>query len=322
MSYPQQRLTRTRQSQTIRDLVSEVTLRAEDLMYPIFVVHGSNIKQPIEALQGQFQWSIDQLSRLIETLQTKGIRSVMLFGVPAHKDQFASENYDSNGIVQQAITLFKQQAPEILVAADICLCGYTPHGHCGVLNHSGDIDEYATLDVLAKTAISYAKAGADMVAPSGMTDGMVQAIRQGLDHAGWQQTMIMSYAIKYASNSYGPFRYASQTELKGDRKAYQMDYRNQKEAMLEAQLDQQEGADILMIKPAMNYLDIITRLSDQSSLPLAAYHVSGEYAMITAAAERGWIEKIPMLIESLTAIKRSGARIILTYGALDVIDAL
>lgn len=320
MSFPISRPRRLRVSQNIRDIVAETTLNIDDLMYPIFVVHGENIKKEIPSMPNQYHWSIDMLDELVERVLKAGIKSVMIFGVPKSKDLVSSENYDPNGITQQAIRKIKQLAPELVVATDVCMCSFTPHGHCGILNEDEYVDNDKTLEILAKTAVSHAEAGADIVASSGMMDGMIIAMRQALDEARFETVSIMSYSVKYASAYYGPFRSACDSSLKGDRKTYQMDYRNKKEAIREAVADIEQGADFIMVKPALSYLDIINELNHIVDLPIAAYHVSGEYAMIKAAAQAGLVDERAVTIETLVSMKRAGAKIILTYTALDVAD--
>ena len=315
--FPVSRPRRLRQDPFVREHIAETLLSTSDLMYPIFVVHGHNVKIEITAMPSQYHWSIDRLPEVIEQVVDAGILSVMIFGIPQQKDVKASENYDENGIVQQAIKVIKKQAPQLIVATDVCLCVYTLDGHCGVM-YNGQVDNDQTLEILQQTAVSHAESGADIVAPSGMMDGGVQAIRYALDQADFSQVMIMAYAVKYASAFYGPFRSACDSTPMGDRKSYQMDYRNKKEALKEAEMDAQEGADFLMVKPALSYLDIIQDVSQNTNLPVAAYHVSGEYAMVKAAAEKAWIDEKQVLIESLTSIKRAGAKVILTYCALDM----
>ncbi|MDA7742083.1 porphobilinogen synthase [Francisellaceae bacterium] len=317
MAFPYMRPRRLRKSEPIRNMVREIELGVNDLMYPIFVMPGEDIKNPIEALSGQFHWSIDRLKEIIDRVVTLKIPAVMLFGVSSCKDAEGSESYDDNGVIQQAVMEIKKLAPDLVVVTDVCLCGYTDHGHCGLLDEN-IIDNDKTLNVLGKIAVSHAKAGADIVAPSGMMDGMISAIRDALDLEGFSSISIMSYAVKYASAFYGPFREASGTALKGDRKTYQMDYANKKEALREALLDEQEGADYLMVKPALAYLDIISEVSQNTHLPMVAYHVSGEYAMVKAAAEKGWVDERAVMLESLIAMKRAGSNIIITYAALDV----
>ncbi len=315
--FPVTRPRRLRRTEVLREHIAETCLHMSDLMYPVFVVHGENIKREITAMPNQYHWSLDQLPELIDEIKKAGVLSIMLFGIPACKDKYASENYADDGIVQQAIAKIKELHPQLIIATDVCLCAYTEDGHCGIV-HNDEIDNDQTLEILQKTAVSHAKAGADIVAPSGMMDGMIQAMRYALDQEDYAEVAIMSYAVKYASSFYGPFRSACDSTPKGDRKSYQMDYRNKKEALKEAQMDEDEGADFLMIKPALSYLDIIQNVKANSTLPIAAYHVSGEYAMIKAAAEKGWIDEKGVTLESLTAIKRAGAKIILSYSALDV----
>ncbi|AJI47098.1 porphobilinogen synthase [Francisella philomiragia] len=318
MSFPISRPRRLRVTQAFRDMVAETKLNIDDLMYPIFVVHGNGIKKEISSMPNQYHWSVDMLDELVEQVIKLGIKSLMIFGVPKTKDLISSENYDPNGITQQAIRKIKQLAPELVVATDVCMCSFTPHGHCGILDEHDYVDNDRTLEILQKTAISHAQAGADIVAPSGMMDGMIIAMRQALDESGFETVSIMSYSVKYASAYYGPFRSACSSSLKGDRKTYQMDYRNKKEAIREALADVEQGADFIMVKPALSYLDIINELSHIIELPIAAYHVSGEYAMIKAAANAGLVDEKAITIETLTSMKRAGAKIILTYTALDV----
>ncbi|QIV95762.1 porphobilinogen synthase [Allofrancisella inopinata] len=318
MSFPISRPRRLRTSQNLRDMVAETSLSVDDLMYPIFVVHGQGIKKEISSMPNQYHWSVDRLDELVEQVTKAGIKSIMIFGVPKTKDLVSSENYDPNGITQQAIRKIKQLAPELVVATDVCMCSFTPHGHCGILDQNEYVGNDKTLEILQKTAISHAQAGADIVAPSGMMDGMIIAMRQALDDKGFETVAIMSYSVKYASAFYGPFRSACDSSLKGDRKTYQMDYRNKKEAIREAIADIEQGADFIMVKPALSYLDIINELSHVVDLPIAAYHVSGEYAMIKAAAKAGLVDEKAITIETLTSMKRAGAKVILTYTALDV----
>ncbi|MFZ9035854.1 MAG: porphobilinogen synthase [Francisellaceae bacterium] len=317
MSFPVCRPRRLRSTGAIRDLVAEYKLNASDLMYPLFVVDGIDVKQEINAMPGQYHWSVDRLDEIINQVLTSGVMSVMVFGIPAYKDPLASDNYDDEGITQRAVKKIKKLAPNLIVATDVCLCSFTPDGHCGMV-HDDHIDNDMTLPILQKTAVSHAKAGADIVAPSGMMDGMIGAMRQALDSSGLSEVMIMSYAVKYASGFYGPFREACDSHPTGDRKSYQMDWQNKKEAIKEALMDIEEGADFIMVKPALAYLDIIQDVSSRIYLPVAAYQVSGEYAMIKAAAQNGWIDEKAVVLESLTGIKRAGAKLILSYFALDV----
>jgi len=310
---------RLRRTPAIRDIMRENVVRPEDLIMPYFVVETDDaaFKKPIGAMPGQFQLSLDQLEKQVAEAVALGLRSLILFGIPKAKDHIASEAYNKNGIVQQAVRRLKAKFPDLIVMTDVCLCEFTDHGHCGLLtpgDKSGTVHNDPTLELLAKTAVSHAEAGADMVAPSDMMDGRVAAIRAGLDDAGFAQTPIMSYAVKFASSFYGPFREAAEsTPQFGDRKTYQMDPANGREAMREATADIEEGADILMVKPGLPYLDIIRQVRDAFDLPVAAYQVSGEYSMIKAAALNGWIDGTAVMLESLTAFKRAGAELILTY---------
>jgi porphobilinogen synthase len=304
-----------RGSDAIRRLVRETRLSPEDFVYPLFVVHGSGVRNAIPSMPGQAQLSVDQLPAEAQELRALGIRAVLLFGIPESKDEQASEAYAPDGIVQQAVRALKQVDADLLVITDVCLCEYTSHGHCGIVK-DGDVDNDATLPLLARTALSHAQAGAGMVAPSAMMDGQVAAIRQALDENGFAQTPIMAYAAKYASAFYGPFREAAEsTPQFGDRCGYQMDPANAREALREIESDVAEGADIVMVKPALAYLDVIARARQRFDLPLAAYNVSGEYAMIKAAAANGWLDERRVVLEVLTAIKRAGADIVITYHA-------
>lgn len=309
---------RLRGSVEMRRLVRETHLSTDDLIYPLFVTHERNAKKPIPSMPGQFQLSVENLVEEVRSVKSFGIPAIILFGIPAQKDATGSDSYDDHGIVQQAIRAVKETVSGVMVITDVCFCEYTDHGHCGVIKDN-DVDNDATLELLAKQAVSHAKAGADMVAPSGMIDGMVGAIRTGLDEAGFYKIPIMSYAVKYASSFYGPFRDAAEsTPQFGDRRTHQMDPANVIEALKEAELDVQEGADLLMVKPALSFLDVIRCVKERFELPLAAYNVSGEYAMVKAAAQNGWIDEKRVTLEILTSIKRSGADIILTYHAKDV----
>lgn len=310
---------RLRRTAALRRMVRETTLTADDLIYPLFVTHGHDRQQAISSMPGQFQWSVDRLPHLAEQIATLGIPAVILFGLPAHKDAIGSENFAADGVVQQAIRAIKAAVPELVVITDVCMCEYTDHGHCGIVDEHGAVVNDATLEVLSRVVVSHAEAGADMVAPSGMIDGAVAAIRTALDRAGAQQVAIMAYAAKFASSFYGPFREAADSPPRfGDRTQYQMDPANGREALRELALDAAEGADILMVKPALPYLDVLSQARQRFELPLAAYHVSGEYAMIKAAAANGWIDERSVVLESLTAIKRAGANLILTYYAPEV----
>jgi porphobilinogen synthase len=318
MVFPEFRPRRMRQTETFRAMIRETRLVPDQMIYPLFVLPGKGIRQEVSSMPGVFRLSVDQLVKEAKDCLAVGIRSVILFGLPEKKDGLGSGAYATNGIIQQAIRELKNKVPEMTVVTDVCLCEYTDHGHCGCLA-GHEVDNDATLELLAKTALSHAQAGADMVAPSDMMDGRVSEIRTTLDENSFHMVPIMSYAVKYASAFYGPFRDAAEcTPQFGDRRSYQMDPANSKEALREATLDVEEGADILMVKPALAYLDIISRLHDEFDLPVAAYQVSGEYAMIKAAAEKGWIDGERVMAESLIAIRRAGADIILTYFAKDM----
>ena len=322
MQFPEYRARRLRKNENFRRLIRETSLSVDDLVYPLFAVPGKSVKKPITSMPGQFQLSVDYIAK--ETLKARdlGIPAVLLFGIPAKKDEMATDAFAKDGIVQQAVHRIKNEVPDILVITDVCLCEYTSHGHCGILEEDC-VQNDATLEVLAETAVSLARAGADMVAPSAMMDGQVAAIREALDENSFEDTPIMAYAAKYASSFYGPFREAAESAPKsGDRKAYQMDSANADEAIREIGLDVGEGADIIMVKPALPYLDIIYRAKQEFDLPLAAYNVSGEYSMIKAAAQLGWLDEEKTMLESLTAIKRAGADIIITYFALQMAKLL
>ena len=314
---PRFRLRRLRGSDAIRRLVRETRLSAEDFVYPLFVVHGSGVRNAIPSMPGQCQLSVDQLPAEARELRALGVPAVLLFGIPASKDEQATGAYAPDGIVQQTVRALKEADPDLLVVTDVCLCEYTSHGHCGIVKN-GDVDNDATLPLLAQTALSHARAGAGMVAPSAMMDGQVAAIRQALDENGFGQTPIMAYAAKYASAFYGPFREAAESAPQfGDRCGYQMDPANAREALREIESDVAEGADIVMVKPALAYLDVLARARQRFDLPLAAYNVSGEYAMIKAAIANGWLDEKRVVLEVLTAIKRAGADIVITYHAKD-----
>jgi porphobilinogen synthase len=316
--FPQLRPRRLRRTPTLRRMVRQTALTPDDLIYPLFVMHGKGQQRPISSMPGQFQWSVDMLPREAENIAELGIPAVILFGLPATKDAVGSENYADDGVVQQAIRTIKDAVPELVVVTDVCTCEYTDHGHCGVLDEHGYVVNDATLEILQRVVASHADAGADIVAPSGMMDGGVAAIRQELDRVGAQHVAIMAYAAKFASGFYGPFREAADSPPSfGDRKQYQMDPANAREALLEVALDAAEGADILMVKPALPYLDVLSKVREQFDRPTAAYHVSGEYAMVKAAAQNGWIDERTVALESLLAIKRAGADMILTYFAKD-----
>lgn len=320
---PITRLRRLRRSQGLRNLIRDTVLSVNDLVLPLFIRHGKDISKPINSMPGHSQISIDKLPEQIAELRRLKIPAVMLFGIPAHKDAQGSAALTAEGVIQQAVITIKELAPELIVITDCCFCEYTDHGHCGIVNDKSgqlDVDNDATLELLVKQAQSYAQAGADIIAPSGMMDGMVAAIRHGLDQASFTHLPILSYAVKYASGLYGPFREAAEgTPQFGDRKTYQMDPGNHFEALREVELDLAEGADMVMVKPAIAYLDIITKIkTTYPEVPMAAYQVSGEYAMIVAAAERGWLDRQAVVLESFTAIKRAGANFVITYFAKEI----
>jgi porphobilinogen synthase len=333
-SYPTIRPRRLRFSATLRRMVRETTLSADNLIAPLFIRHGQNISRPIVSMPGHAQLSVDMAVREAETIAEMGIPAVLLFGIPAHKDAMGSENYDPEGIIPQAISAIKSAVPDLVVISDMCFCEYTDHGHCGVLNlpdhpgynaqlGEGYLRNDETLELLGRASVVHAQAGADIIAPSGMMDGMVAAIRQALDTNGFANTIIMSYAAKYASGFYGPFRDAAESPPSfGDRSQYQMDPANTREALKEVALDVAEGADMLMVKPALAYLDIIQQVKQRFDLPLAAYQVSGEFSMIKAAAERDWLDERRVALETLYAIRRAGADMIITYFAKDVMKWL
>ena len=309
---------RLRGSENLRKMVRETRMDKSSLMYPMFVMEGENKEEEIPSMTGQYRYSLDRLPYKLEQLSKAGVGSVMFFGIPDHKDEVGSGAYDPEGIVQRALRIAKEKFPELYYVTDVCMCEYTSHGHCGVLcGH--DVDNDKTLDLLAKTALSHVEAGADMVAPSDMMDGRVGAIREALDAAGYTNVSIMSYAAKYASAYYGPFRGAVNSAPKfGDRKSYQMDPANRLEAFREIELDIAEGADIIMIKPALSYLDIVRETRDRYELPVAVYNVSGEYAMVKSTAAAGLIDEERLVMETMLSMKRAGAKIIITYHALDI----
>lgn len=309
---------RLRSSEAMRALVRETTLSVDDFIYPLFVVEGENMKNEVASMPGVYQISLDHLDEELEQLSELGIKAVMLFGIPKEKDEVGTGAYIDDGIVQQATKQIKKSYPEMIVVTDTCLCEYTSHGHCGVI-HGEEIDNDESLKLLQQTAVSQAKAGADIIAPSNMMDGFVIAIRRALDEAGFTNIPIMSYAVKYASSFYGPFRDAAEsTPQFGDRKTYQMDPANRREALKEAETDVIEGADFLIVKPALSYLDIVREVKNITNIPIVAYNVSGEYSMVKAAAKNGWIEEKPLVIEMMTSMKRAGADLILTYHAKDI----
>ena len=313
---------RLRSSDTLRRMVRETRVSPDSLIYPLFLIEGENIKEPIPSLEGQWRYSPDRICEEIEECMTAGVKRVLLFGIPAHKDACGSSAWDPNGVVQQGIRAIKAKFPDCYVITDVCMCEYTDHGHCGIL-HDHEVDNDETLRVLAKTALSHAQAGADMVAPSDMMDGRIAAIRQALDDNGYKNMPIMSYSAKYASAFYGPFRDAAgSAPAFGDRRGYQMDPHNRREAMKECALDVEEGADILMVKPALSYLDIIRECSDAFDLPMAAYSVSGEYAMIKAAGKAGLMDEHRVMCDSALAILRAGADIRMTYYAKELAQAM
>jgi len=322
MYYPSYRMRRLRRTPAIRRMLRETTLGVDDLIYPLFVIAGENVKNPIGSMPGCFQLSISNLLPEVREVASLGIPAVLLFGIPAHKDSAATTAYDPEGVVQLAVRAIKDEFPELLVITDVCLCEYMDHGHCGVVE-DGEVLNDVTLELLAKMAVTHAEAGADIVAPSDMMDGRVATIRNALDDEGLYDTAIMAYSAKFASAFYGPFREAAEsTPAFGDRKTYQMDPPNGEEAVREALLDIEEGADIIMVKPALPYLDVVHAIKQETRFPLAAYNVSGEYAMLKAAAEKGWLDEQRAVMETMTAIKRAGADLIITYHAKDVVGWL
>ena len=318
MFFPEYRPRRLRRTEALRAMVRETELSVKHLIYPLFVVPGKGVKEEVPSMPGVFRFSVDKLAEEAKEIRDLGIPAVILFGIPEKKDEAGSEAYAKRGIIQRAIAALKKAAPELVVVTDVCLCEYTSHGHCGIIKN-GEVDNDLTLEQLARVAVSHAKAGADMVAPSDMMDGRVARIREALDEAGFSHIPIMSYAVKYCSSFYGPFREAAESAPQfGDRRSYQMDPANAREALREAALDVEEGADILMVKPALPYLDIIRALREEFNHPIAAYQVSGEYAMIKAAGRLGWLDEERAMMESLISIRRAGADIILTYFAKEV----
>ena len=322
MYFPAYRPRRLRKNENFRRMIRETKLSVDNFVYPLFVTFGKDVKKPISSMPGNFQLSVDHLVKEVQKAKDLGIPAVLLFGIPEKKDEMASGAFMKNGIVQQAVRRIKDKVPDILVITDVCLCEYTSHGHCGMIE-KGEVDNDASLEVIAETALSHAKSGADMVAPSAMMDGQVGAIRDILDEAGFDNLPIMAYSAKYASCFYGPFREAAESAPQfGDRKAYQMDPANGDEAIREISLDVEEGADIIMVKPALPYLDIIRRAREEFDLPIAAYNVSGEFSMIKAAAKLGWMDGERAMMEALTSIKRAGADIIITYFAMEAAKIL
>ena len=318
MGFPIYRPRRMRASENLRAMIRESELSVKDLIYPIFVVPGKNIKHEIESLPGNYHWSLDRVLECVDEVVKLGIPAIILFGIPSYKNAVGSSAWDMEEPVQQACMLIKEKYPELVIITDVCLCEYTEHGHCGVLENGCTVNNDATLPLLAKVAVSHARAGADMIAPSNMMDGYVKAIRAALDEAGFTNVPIMAYSAKDASAFYGPFRAAADsTPAAGDRKGYQMDPANSDEALRETALDIEEGADIIMVKPALAFMDIIRRCADTFNRPLCVYNVSGEYAMVKAAAQKGWIDEKRIVMETLTGFKRAGAKMIITYHALD-----
>jgi porphobilinogen synthase len=325
MSFPENRPRRLRRSDSLRRMVRETTLAPDNFIYPLFVVPGKGVRKEIESLPEQFYLSVDELPREAEEIARLGIPSVLLFGLPQKKDEVGSESWHPEGVVQRAIRALKKSVPSLTVVADACFCEYTTHGHCGVIldKERGEVDNDSTLENLGRLAVSYAQAGVDIVAPSGMMDGMIGFLREGLDEAEFEQVALLSYAAKYASAYYGPFRTAvDSTPSFGDRRGYQMDPANIREAMREVALDVEEGADLVMVKPALPYLDVISEVRREFDLPIAAYNVSGEYAMLRAAAEKKWIDYPRAVIETLLSIRRAGADLILTYHAKEAAKLL
>ncbi|NPA39907.1 MAG: porphobilinogen synthase [Thermodesulfobacteria bacterium] len=322
MFFPEYRPRRLRRTEEIRALVRETHLTVNDLIYPLFICEGKGIKQEIRSMPGIYRFSIDEVLKEIEEVMNLGIKAVILFGIPDKKDEVGTSAYVKDGIIQRAVRKIKQKFPKLVVITDVCMCEYTSHGHCGIIRN-GEVDNDLTLEQLAKIAVSHAKAGADIVAPSDMMDGRVARIREALDEAGFPNVAIMSYSVKYCSSFYGPFREAAESAPKfGDRRSYQMDPANSREALREAYLDVEEGADIIMVKPAMPYLDIIKMLRSEFNHPIAAYQVSGEYAMIKAAGKLGFLDEERVMWESLISIKRAGADLIITYFAKEVAKLL
>ncbi len=320
--FPIHRPRRLRKNETIRRMVRETSLSPDDFIYPLFVTHGKGVKKEVSAMPGCFQESVDRVVKSAKEVHSLGIPSVILFGIPEHKDEKGSGAYDDRGAVQKAVRAIKDAVPGLYVITDVCMCEYTSHGHCGLIE-GGDVANDPTLELLAKEALSHARAGADMVAPSDMMDGRIEAIRLTLDDEGFPDIPIMSYAAKYASAFYGPFREAAESNPQfGDRRSYQMDPANRIEALREVALDVEEGADIVMVKPALSYLDIISDVKDNFDVPVAAYNVSGEYSLVKAAGRLGWIDEERMMMEILTSIKRAGADLILTYFAKDAAKVL
>ncbi len=318
MNFPEYRPRRLRKNETFRRMLRETKLSVDDLIYPLFVAAGKGIRKEVPSMPGVYQLSVENLVKEVKEVKSLGIPAILLFGIPAKKDAVGSDACSDKGIVQTAVRAVKDTVPGVMVITDVCFCEYTDHGHCGILTRDGEVDNDATLAILAQSAVTHARAGADMVAPSDMMDGRVAAIRKALDQEGFPGTPILSYAAKYASSFYGPFRDAAESTPKsGDRKSYQMDPPNAREALREVALDVQEGADIVMVKPALAYLDIIRSVRETFDIPVAAYNVSGEYSIVKSAAKLGWVDGDRMMMEILTGIKRAGADLILTYSAKD-----
>ena len=312
---------RLRKNATIRNMVAETAVNPDSLVYPMFVVEGENVKEEIPSMPNQYRFSIDEILKELESCVAVGVKSILLFGIPNYKDEMATSAYDDDGIVQRAVRSIKAKFPELYVITDVCLCEYMSHGHCGIVKEDGDVDNDPTLELLAKTALSHAEACADMVAPSDMMDGRVAAIRAKLDENGYQNLPIMAYSAKFASAYYGPFRDAADSAPHfGDRKSYQMDVRNGREALHEVELDLDEGADIVMVKPGLAFLDVLRETAELSNVPVAVYNVSGEYSMVKAAAQQGWINEEAIIRENLIAFKRAGADIIITYHAKEALE--
>ncbi len=322
MYFPAYRPRRLRRSKTIRDLVSETRLSADELIYPMFAAPGKGVREEVPSMPGIYKQSIDNIVKEAREAEALGVKSVLLFGIPEHKDETGSEGYAEDGIIQKTVRELRKKTPDMLVVTDVCMCEYTSHGHCGIVK-GGDVDNDETLEYLARMAVSHAEAGADIVAPSDMMDGRVGVIREALDDAGFDKVPIMSYSAKYASGFYGPFRDAAESPPQfGDRRSYQMDPPNVREALREIALDIEEGADIVMVKPALSYLDVISAAREEFDHPLAAYNVSGEYSMVKAAGKLGWIDEKLVMMEILTSIKRAGADIIITYHAKEAAEIL
>lgn len=323
MQFPDLRLRRLRRTEKIRSMITETSLSVNDFIYPLFVVYGKNKKEEIKSMPGIYRYSVDRVLEEVEEVVDLGIPAVILFGIPEKKDEQGSSAIDDNGEVQQAVRKIKKNFPDLVVITDVCLCEYTSHGHCGILTKKGEVDNDATLEILAEEALSHVRAGADIVAPSDMMDGRVSAIRELLDEKGYTHIPILSYSVKYASAFYGPFRDAAESTPKfGDRKSYQMDPANIREAIREASLDVEEGADMLMVKPALAYLDVISAIREEFPYPIVAYNVSGEYSMVKSAGKMGWIDEKRVMMEILLSIKRAGADLIITYHAKEAAKLL